>query len=158
MSTQNLLPLLEQLQLMENSLTNFMFETILKLRSLTDSKVFLLLENSERRRYCGSPELVDVFEQRGLNGLSTDVRVDLDTTTDVLIERKNRKRSRDGHRDSGNGLPTGFAEPNGNRFVSHLLFSAVSFSQYFLLAFFLSCFLSVCFCFIFVRDGITFRR
>jgi len=112
MSTQNLLPLLEQLQLMENSLTNFMFETILKLRSLTDSKVFLLLENSERRRYCGSPELVDVFEQRGLNGHSTDVRVDLDTTTDVLIERKNRKRSRDGHRDSGNGLPTGFAEPN----------------------------------------------
>ena len=126
MSAQNLLPLLEQLQLMENSLTNFMFETILKLRSLTDSKVFLLLENSERRRYCGSPELVDVFEHRGLNGHSNDVRVILDTSTDVLIERKNRKRNRDGHREGIDGQP----EPNAN--------GEISFSSFLVSSFFLS--------------------
>ena len=92
MSAQNLLPLLDQLQLMENSLINFMFETILKLKSLTDSKVFLLLENSNKRRYCGSTELVDSFETRGLPSHATDVRVELDTSAYVLIERPCRKR------------------------------------------------------------------
>ena len=93
MSSHNLLPLLDQLQLMENSLTNFMFETILKLQCLTDSKVFLLLETSEKRRYCGSTELVDSFQQQGLTCDTADVQIELDSGANVLIEKPSRKRT-----------------------------------------------------------------
>merc|ERR1719374_261578 len=73
----NLLSLLNQLQLMENSLTNFMLETILKIQTLTETKVFLLLESSggadSVRRFCGTSDLVESFENGRLNFRSTDV-------------------------------------------------------------------------------------
>lgn len=88
MSATNLLPLLNQLQYMENTLTNLMLETILKLQSLTDVKVFLLIDSNQKRRYCGSKELTDVFE--GGEGLicsrSADIAVRLDTAVKSLVE------------------------------------------------------------------------
>jgi len=87
MSANNLLPLLNQLQLMESTLTNFMLETILKLQSLTDVKVFLLIETSQKRRYCGSKDMTDAFESRGLMCSSdTDIAITLDPTASALIE------------------------------------------------------------------------
>lgn len=88
MSTANLLPLLNQLQLMEITLTNFMLETVLKLQSLTDMKVFLLIESPQKRRYCGSKNLMDAFQsEKGLlcSG-DTDIAVRLDPTANALIE------------------------------------------------------------------------
>ena len=118
----NLLSLLNQLQLMENSLTNFMLETILKLQSLTETKVFLLLESpgsSENgRRYCGTPDLVEAFEKGQLASMTRDVSVSLDQSVNSLVEnprvgesasrehlqprpRASNKRSLDNnHRDS----------------------------------------------------------
>ena len=77
---------------MEETLTNFMMETILKLQSLTEVKVFLLLEHPKRqkRRYCGSKTLIDQFEtcQTGLSYQKTsDVFVELDPKPVTLVER-----------------------------------------------------------------------
>ena len=95
----NLLSLLNHLHLMENSLTNFMLETVLKLQSLTSEKVFLLLESpqSQRRRYCGSKELIDAFEgDKGLVHEPFDIAVELDSNTGSLIEKKTAKRKKHG--------------------------------------------------------------
>jgi len=88
MATENLLPLLSQLQCMENTITNFMLETILKLQSLTDVKVFLLIDSGQKRRYCGSKNLMDTFEsKKGLFCSSdTDIAIHLDPTANALIE------------------------------------------------------------------------
>ena len=94
-SSDNLFSLLNQLQVMETSLTNFMIETVLRLRTLTETKVFLLVETagSERkRRYCGAAELVDSYERGGLAGRVEDSRVELDATVNTLIDRPSRKR------------------------------------------------------------------
>ena len=90
----NLLSLLNQLQLMENSLTNFMLETILKIQSLTETKVFLLLESPASgdggRRYCGTPDLVDSFERGQLASKTQDVEVSLDASINSLVEKPQR--------------------------------------------------------------------
>ena len=94
-SSDNLFSLLNQLQVMETALTNFMIETVLRLRTLTDTKVFLLVETagSERkRRYCGAAELVDLYERGGLAARVEDSRVELDATVNTLIDRPSRKR------------------------------------------------------------------
>jgi len=86
----NLLSLLNHLHLMENSLTNFMLETVIKLQSLTSEKVFLMLESPQcqRRRYCGSKELIDAFEgDKGLVHEPFDIAVELDSNTGSLIEK-----------------------------------------------------------------------
>jgi len=89
----NLLSLLNQLQLMENSLTNFMLETILKIQSLTETKVFLLLESpggsDGGRRYCGTRDLVELFENGRLASRTADLEVSLDPSIHSLVE-KNR--------------------------------------------------------------------
>jgi len=90
----NLLSLLNQLQLMENSLTNFMLETILKIQTLTETKVFLLLESSggadSVRRFCGTSDLVESFENGRLHFRSTDVEVTLDPSIGSTIVEKPR--------------------------------------------------------------------
>ena len=87
----SLLPLLTQLQVMEDTITNFMIETILKLQSLTDVKVFLLLDYPQRqkRRYCGSKETMEAFEDgTGLNfSVASDVAVELDADVATIVER-----------------------------------------------------------------------
>jgi len=90
----NLLSLLNQLQVMENSLTNFMLETILKIQSLTETRVFLLLEtqggNDVGRRYCGTRELVDIFEKGRLTLKADDVEVTLDSSINSSVVEKPR--------------------------------------------------------------------
>ena len=73
---------------MENTLTNFMLETILKLQSLTDVKVFLLIDCAQKRRYCGSKNLMDAFQgEMGLfRSTDTDIAVHLDPAANALIE------------------------------------------------------------------------
>ena len=61
----NMLSVLTQLKEMERSLCNFMMETVLKMETLTRTKVFLLLESDHYRRYGGSHELVSCFECSG---------------------------------------------------------------------------------------------
>ena len=76
---------------MENSLTNFMLETILKIQSLTETKVFLLLESpgcsDGGRRYCGTRDLVELFESAQLASKTADVEVSLDPSINTLVEK-----------------------------------------------------------------------
>jgi len=59
------------LQTMENNLTDFIFHCALRLSTMTDSRVFVLMENpndgSGRRRFCGNSSLVEEFANRGLH-------------------------------------------------------------------------------------------
>ena len=84
-----LLPLLNQLQGVEETLTNFIVETVLKLQSLTETKVFLLLDASggKKRRFCGAPELINSFKRQELSyAAQTDVQVALDPNASSLVE------------------------------------------------------------------------
>ena len=49
----NLIGLVNQLQHMENSFTIFLMEAALKLSSLTEAKIFVLVETAEARRFGG---------------------------------------------------------------------------------------------------------
>ena len=95
-SSDRLFMLLNQLQSMETALTDFMMESVLRLQTLTEARVFLLIENSSdrKRRYCGSTELVDLFERGALSQDTTDMTVELNTSvaSHVLIDRPSRKR------------------------------------------------------------------
>jgi len=88
----NLLSLLNQLQLMENSLTNFMLETILKIQTLTETKVFLLLENSGdgARRFCGTSDLVQTFVNGQFHLRPSDIEVILDPSIGSTLVEKPR--------------------------------------------------------------------
>ena len=85
-----LLPLLNQLQGVEETLTNLIIETVLKLQSLTETKVFLLLEASggKKRRFCGAPELIDSFKREELSyAVETDFQVALDPNVCSIVEQ-----------------------------------------------------------------------
>ena len=75
---------------MENSLTNFMLETILKIQTLTETKVFLLLESSGdgARRFCGTSDLVHSFENGALHPRPSDVEVTLDPAIGSTVIEK----------------------------------------------------------------------
>lgn len=94
-STDNLITLLSQLQMMESTVTDFMMETILRFRYLTDAKVFLLIEKGGvelKRRYCGSPELLRQYESGSLSQHPGDDLVTLDATIPVLVNQQRNKR------------------------------------------------------------------
>ena len=94
----NVHSLLSQLQEIEYALSNLMIETILKIQTLTETKVFLLLENSntKSRRYCGNKEMIENFEKSNfpLAPNCVDLEVRLDPKANILTERRrgNRKR------------------------------------------------------------------
>ena len=97
-STDNLMSLLNQLQMMESTVTDFMMETILRFQRLTDAKVFLLVERNgiePKRRYCGSQELLRHYGNGGLTQQSNDHLVELDSSVEVLVDRRSNKRTLD---------------------------------------------------------------
>jgi len=90
-STDNLISLLNQLQTMESTVTDFLMETVLRFQTLTNSKVFLLIESGgkdRQRRYCGAQELVDEYVQERPSHKSTNSFVQLDPNVNVLIESR----------------------------------------------------------------------
>ena len=83
---------------MESSLTDFMMETILRFQNLIDVKVFFLVEKcgkEPKRRYCGTSKLIKQYESNGLSLQSADCWVELDATSQVLIDRPGNKRQLD---------------------------------------------------------------
>ena len=79
-------PLHNQLQVMEKTVTNFMLESILKLQTLTETKVFLLLEPKySQRRFCGSEDLIRKFKNQELTyKMNSDLHIDLDNSVSPL--------------------------------------------------------------------------
>lgn len=104
-STDNLISLLNQLQAMESTVTDFLMETVLRFQSLTDSKLFLFIESGgkeRQRRYCGTQELVRRFESQGFCRQSADSFVELNSNVKALIDSAPDKRRFASELDQGN--------------------------------------------------------
>jgi len=98
-STDNLISLLSQLQMMEATVTDFLMETVLRFQTLIDAKVFLMVERvgmEPKRRYCGSRDLIHHFEVGGLCHQPTDLEVELEANARILVDRPRNKRRRNG--------------------------------------------------------------
>ena len=63
---------------LESNISSIIMEFASKLSSLTDLHLFLMLENRERRKVCGSARLTDSYAKGGLRPLRNDVLVDVD--------------------------------------------------------------------------------
>ena len=85
-SANSLLGLVNQLQSMEHHFTSILLETILKLTSLTDAKVFVLVEGQDCRRFAGAEYLCQSFADGALQPVSSDVQVHLQPEVSALRE------------------------------------------------------------------------
>lgn len=86
-SAHNLLGVVNQLQSMENTLTAILIETALKLSSLTDTKVFVLVDSTEGRRFAGAPQLCQSYASNSLSPIGNDIEVLLQPNVKTLRER-----------------------------------------------------------------------
>ena len=85
-SANSLLGLVSQLQSMEHHFTSILVETILKLTSLTDAKVFVLVESQDCRRIAGSEHLCRSFADGLLQPIASDRQVHLQPDVFALNE------------------------------------------------------------------------
>jgi len=92
-SSQSLIGLVNQLQNMETSFTNILMEAALKLASLTDASLFLLVETPEGRRYAGRPHLCTAYQDGTLNALPDDKEMETDLTVSGLREKARPMRA-----------------------------------------------------------------
>lgn len=76
-SANSLLGLVNQLQSMEHHFTSILLETILKLTSLTDAKVLVLVESQDCRRIAGASHLCRSFADGSLQPVASDRQVHL---------------------------------------------------------------------------------
>ena len=92
-SNDTLYGLAAHLQTMENNLTDFIFHCALRLSTMTDSRVFVLMENPNDgmtgRRFCGNRELVEEFFQRGLHPRQGhDVEIELNPESHPVRQKQ----------------------------------------------------------------------
>jgi len=88
MSSSSLSGLVNQLHSMENSFTQILMEATMRLSSLTDASVFLLLETPEGRRYCGKRHLCDIYKTQGLCPMENEVEMELVPGVSTLQVRR----------------------------------------------------------------------
>lgn len=87
-STQSLLGLVSQLQNMETCFTSILMEGAMKLSALSDAKIFILVETSEGRRFCGKRHLCDQYMRGGgLAPIGNDVEVEVDNNITAIREK-----------------------------------------------------------------------
>jgi hypothetical protein len=75
---------------MQASICQLLMENVLKLGTLTDAKLFLVMENSEgQRRIMGEPSLIQSYLGGSLHPREDDLRLDLDpnAVTTGILER-----------------------------------------------------------------------
>ena len=82
-SPQSLLDLVTRLQHIEQNITDILLEAAMKMSSLTDSSVFILVETQEGRKFSGVPHMCDAYRNSQLTPKDTDVEclVDLKSKT-----------------------------------------------------------------------------
>ena len=85
-SSENLLNLVDQLQHLESTVTNLIFEMALKLSSLTGSNIFVMVETNLGRKYAGKPNLCAEYASTGLKHLHNDIKVDFDPHSGLVKE------------------------------------------------------------------------
>jgi len=86
-SANNLLGVVNQLQSMENTLTAILIETALKLSSLTDAKVFVLVDSAEGRRFAGASQLCHAYATNNLTPTVDDIEIVLEPNVKTIRER-----------------------------------------------------------------------
>ena len=82
-SPQSLLDLVTRLQHIEQNITDVLLEAAMKMSSLTDTSVFILVETQEGRKFSGEPHLCNAYRNSQLSPKDTDVEclVDLKSKT-----------------------------------------------------------------------------
>ena len=65
-SVKNVMAIASHLQFLESSLSNILIEAALKLTTLTDSSIFILIDGPNGRKYAGTESLTDTFKKEGL--------------------------------------------------------------------------------------------
>ena len=95
MSSHDLFHLLNQLQTVEKALINILMEAAIKISSLTESNIFVLVETPEERKFGGSAALCQGYLETGLRHREDDVKLDVDPTRcDVTESRSNDTQGR----------------------------------------------------------------
>jgi len=92
-SASSLLGLVSQLQSMESSFASILFEAAMKLSSLTDAKVFLMVDSPDGRSWAGHPILRDTFLSEGLHPLEEDIEIEVDPNVTAIVKRKHMAES-----------------------------------------------------------------
>ena len=85
-SSESLFNLVDQLQHLESTVTNLIFEMAFKLSSLTSSNIFVMVENNLGRKYAGKSHLCAEYATIGLKALHNDIKVDFDPESGSLKE------------------------------------------------------------------------
>jgi len=92
-SASSLLGLVSQLQSMESSFASILFEAAMKLSSLTDAKVFLMVDSPEGRSWAGHPILRNTFLNDGLHPQEEDTEIEVDPNVSAIVKRKRMAES-----------------------------------------------------------------
>jgi hypothetical protein len=104
-SAQNLIGLVNQLQNIESTMMAAIMEMLMKVATLTDANVFLLVDAVEGRRFAGKRHLVDAYLSGTLAPVGTDVEMELDPSVTALRRRpvgsNHTHRNHDGFRQNG---------------------------------------------------------
>ena len=85
-SSESLFNLVDQLQHLESTVTNLIFEMAFKLSSLTSTNIFVMVENNLGRKYAGKSHLCAEYATTGLKPLQNDIKVEFDPESGVIKE------------------------------------------------------------------------
>ena len=77
-SVKNVMAIASHLQFLESSLSNILIEAALKLTTLTDSSIFILIDGPNGRKYAGTDRLTDVFKKEGLMRENGDAEMNIE--------------------------------------------------------------------------------
>jgi len=78
--------LVDQFVRLDAFLMDFIFEAAMKLASLTDGQLFLMLETSEGRRFAGKDHLCDLYMSGRLQPVGCEVKYHLDNFNPNLVK------------------------------------------------------------------------
>ena len=131
-SAQSLMGLVSQLQNMETSFTAILMEAAMKMATLTDANVFLLVESQDGRKFSGKRHLCEAY----LNGTLTPIGNDAEFEVNPAVSSLQVRR----HHGGGNGATFQqqqqqqqqsrmFSSPQGGRNFSSSPFSPTSSRQ-----------------------------
>lgn len=88
MASQDLFHLLNQLQTVEKTFINILMEAAIKLSSLTESNIFVLVETPEERKFAGSSVLCQSYLENGLHHRENDVQLEVDSSRCAVVEKR----------------------------------------------------------------------
>ena len=80
---KNVMAIASHLQHLESSLSTILIEAALKLTSLTESSLFILIDGPNGRKYAGTDRLTDAFKEEGLMHENGDTEINIDPSINI---------------------------------------------------------------------------